>query len=87
MKKLLLWILLLFGLPALIGIKAAIAVLFLGLALALCLWINRKARGKCKVTSKKRERLVINYWGEFVEPKDLHDIAEIPHDPRRSIDW
>lgn len=86
MKLFLTLLLLLFGLPALIGIKAAIAALFLASALALCLWINRKTRGKCKTATKQKDHLVLNDWGEFVTPDELHDIAEIPHDPRRSIE-
>ena len=86
MKKLLVLIFFLFGLPALIGIKAAIAVLFLGSALALCLWINAKTRGKCKTISKAhRNSHAFNHTEIFTNSRDLADPADLD-DPLHYID-
>jgi len=85
MKKLLALILSFFGLSALIGIKAALAVLFLGSALALCLWINAKAGGKYNSTPKARRN---NDAFNHTWPVNLRDLADPadPDDPLHNID-
>ena len=85
MKKVVISILLIFSIPMLFGIKSSLAILLFGSVTLLCLWVNTKAREKHTFTPKKKERLLLNHWGEFVKPNELHDINEIPYDPKRSI--
>jgi len=84
MKLVLILTLLLIGLSTLLGIKGAIAVLFFGSIVGLCLWINAKARGKSKGTSKQDAFEYLRADDEYTTPGTVFDDALAPESPFRS---
>lgn len=84
MKLALTLTLLLIGLPTLLGIKGTVAVLLLGSITGLCLWINAKARGKYKGTSKQDAFEYLRADDEYTTPGTVFDDALAPESPFRS---
>jgi len=84
MKLALILTLLLIGLPTLLGIKSAVAVLLLGSITGLCLWINAKARGQYKGNSKQATFECLRTNDEYTTPGTVFDDALAPESPFRS---